>query len=190
MKRVLREKLAAERRAAARARPDAARHAAANFIRAIPVAGGQFVSLYHPLKDEMDTLPLAEALVGAGAILALPVVERKNAPLAFRRFAPGETLIKGLHGPMAPAPEAEEVTPDIVVAPLLGFTRAGGRIGYGGGYYDRTLAALREKREILAVGLGFGAQEVDRLPLEPLDQPLDWIVTEREAIRAGAREKE
>jgi len=75
------------------------------------------------------------------------------------------------------------VTPDILVVPLLAFTRAGGRLGYGGGYYDRTLEALRNGGKPLVVGYAFGAQEVDALPLSPLDQPLDWVVTERGAIR-------
>ena len=82
-----------------------------------------------------------------------------------------------------PDDQAPIVSPAIIVAPLLAFTRAGGRLGYGGGYYDRTLADLRKAGEVLAVGYAYGAQEVDALPLSPLDQPLDWIVTEREVIR-------
>ena len=85
---------------------------------------------------------------------------------------------------MTPPESAEAAMPDIVVAPLVAFDRAGARLGYGGGYYDRTLEALRATRATLAVGYAYGAQEVDVLPLAPLDQRLDWIVAERGAIRA------
>lgn len=186
-KRALREKLRAERRRAAAARPDAGRHAARLFLDHIPIPDGAVISLYHPMKDELDTEPLAAALAERGLTLALPVVEKKKAPLAFRRYRPGEALVSGPHGALVPEKTAEAATPDILVIPLLGFTRAGGRLGYGGGYYDRTLAALRAERPVLAVGYAYGAQEVDALPLSPLDEGLDWIVTEREAIRAAKR---
>jgi 5-formyltetrahydrofolate cyclo-ligase len=187
LKHVLREKLKAERRRAAAARPDAPRHAAKNFVEHIPVGAGTIVALYHPIKDELDTAPLAEALIERGARLALPVAERTPAPLVFRAFAPGDALIKGRHSIMVPRAESPALAPDIVVAPLLGFSRDGARLGYGGGYYDRTLKALRAAGTVIAVGYGYGAQEVDALPSSPLDETLDWIVTEREAIRAGKR---
>ncbi len=119
----------------------------------------------------------------SGAALALPVVAAKKAPLVFRRYAPGDALIIGAYGVKTPDENAEEVVPSIVVTPLLAFTRKGGRLGYGGGYYDRTLADLRKTSAVLAIGYGYGAQEVDALPLSPLDQPLDWIVTERKAFK-------
>lgn len=135
------------------------------------------------MKDELDTEPLVAALIERGYRVALPVVETKKAPLVFRRYLPGDELGPGSYGELAPQESAEAVTPDILVVPLLGFTRAGARLGYGGGYYDRTLKALRARREILAVGYAFGAQQVDALPLTQLDEPLDWIVTEREAFK-------
>lgn len=182
-KKILREKMKAERRSAAAARPDAARHAARNFIAALDIPPGAVVSLYHPMGDELSTEPLMEALAGKGARLALPVVARKKAPLAFRAYAPGDGLVDGVYGALTPGEDAEALTPSILVVPLLAFTRAGGRLGYGGGYYDRTLEALRREGDILAFGYAYGAQEVDALPLSPLDQPLDWIVTERGTIR-------
>ena len=150
----------------------------------IPVPDGATVALYHPLKDELDPTPLASALAERGVLLALPVVVRKKAPLEFRRFAPGDALLKGVHGSLEPDAASPIAEPDIAVVPLLGFTRRGDRLGFGGGYYDRTLAALRAARPVVIVGYGYGAQEVDALPLSPLDQRLDWIVTEREAMRA------
>lgn len=157
--------------------------ASTQFMRAIDIPPGAVVALYHPLKDEIDTAPLGAALVKAGARLALPVVEAADASLAFRAFAPGDPLTRGAFGVMAPADAAPLVEPDIIVCPLLAFTRHGDRLGYGGGYYDRTLAALRARRAVPAIGLAFAAQEVDALPVSPLDQRLDWVATEREAIR-------
>ncbi len=182
-KKILREKMKGERRLAAEARPDAARHAARNFMSAIDVAPGAVVSLYHAMGDELSTGPLMEALMEKGALLTLPVVAKRKAPLVFRRFRPGDMLTDGVYGELTPLEDAGESVPSILVVPLLAFTRDGGRLGYGGGYYDRTLEALRKSGDILAVGYAYGAQEVDALPLSPLDQPLDWVVTERGAIR-------
>lgn len=182
-KHVLRERMKAERRMAAKARPDAAVHATRNFFASIPIEGGAIVSLYYPIKDELDTEPLAAALFEREIPVALPVVTGKNQPLIFRRYAPGDVLIDGAYGELTPDENAEAVLPSIIVAPLLAFTRNGGRLGYGGGYYDRTLAGRRGEGTVLAVGYAYGAQEVDALPLSPVDQPLDWVVTEREAIR-------
>ena len=182
-KAILRERMKRERRIAAKARPDAGVHAAKNFIAAIERPAGAVVSLYFPMSDELDTEPLAAALIEEGLNLAFPIVEKKKAPLIFRSYVPGDDLVPGSYGEVTPTAAAPLVTPDILVVPLLAFTRAGGRLGYGGGYYDRTLEKLRKSRSVLAVGYAFGAQEVDALPLSPLDQPLDWVVTERGAIR-------
>lgn len=182
-KTALREMYRGARRRAARARPDAARHAARVFLSEIPLPDGAVVALYFPINDELDTEPLAAALVEKGAAIALPVTQGKKQPLLFRRYAPGDALIPGAYGEQTPDETAETVTPSIVVAPLLAFTREGGRLGYGGGYYDRTLEALRRDGAVLAVGYAYGAQEVDALPPDPLDERLDWVVTERAAHR-------
>jgi len=172
-----------ERRAAAKARPDAGIHAARNFLQSITIPDQCVVALFYPIKDEIDTEPLAAALMEREISIALPVTESKKNPLIFRCYTPGDNLIPGAYGEKTPDENASIASPAIIVTPLLAFTRAGGRLGYGGGYYDRTLADLRKTGEVLAVGYAYGAQEVDALPLSPLDQPLDWIVTEREAIR-------
>ncbi len=186
-KSVWRARMRGERRAAAKARGDAAVHAARNFMTAIDIPegapDGAVVALYFPVKDELDTEPLRDALLEKGARLALPVVVQKKAPLVFRRYEDADALIDGAFGAKTPEEKAPLVRPAIVVAPLLGFTRAGARLGYGGGYYDRTLLKLRETGDVLAVGFAYAAQEVDALPTSPLDQPLDWIVTEAGAIR-------
>lgn len=182
-KTILRERMKGERRAAAKMRPDAGVHAARNFMEALAPAKDAIIALYYPIKDELDTEPLAAALTELAIAIALPVVKGKKSPLIFRPYAPGDALIEGVYGARTPLDSAGEVRPDIVVAPLLAFTRAGGRLGFGGGYYDRTLQALRQTGNVIAAGYAFGAQEVDALPLSPLDQPLDWVVTERGAIR-------
>lgn len=181
-KAVWRERLKSLRDDAAAARPDAARHAARIFLETIDPPDGAVISLYHPMRNELDTKPLLHALVERQLDVALPVVVAKKMPLQFRRYIPGDPLEKGAYGELIPTIAAPEARPDIVVAPLLGFTRAGDRLGYGGGYYDQTLQRLRETGAVTAVGYAFAAQEVDALPVSPLDQRLDWIVTERGAI--------
>lgn len=187
-KHILRARMTAERAQASAARPDASRHAAAKFIASIPLSRAEVVALYAPIKDELDTAPLADALRERGHVVALPVILRKGAPLLFRRADAGASLVRGPMGVMEPGRDAAEIAPDIVVCPLLAFSRGGARLGYGAGFYDRTLAALRAKGSapggVLAVGYGFGAQEVETLPASGHDAPLDWIITEREAIRA------
>lgn len=132
----------------------------------------------------MGADPLARELHQRGVKLALPVVIGKGAALIFRHFDPDAIVVDGAYGAKIPSEDAPEVRPDIVVAPLLAFTRAGARLGYGGGYYDRSIAALRADAGLLiTVGYAFAAQEVDALPTSPLDQRLDWIVTDREAIQ-------
>jgi 5-formyltetrahydrofolate cyclo-ligase len=188
-KEILRLRMAAARREAAKARPDAARHAARVFMDHAPLPQGAIVSLYHPMKDELDTRPLAEALLDRGFEIALPVTPKKRGRLTFRAFRDGDPLHPDRYGIMTPSEDAPEVQPMLIVAPLLAFTRDGGRLGYGGGYYDRTLAALRTEGDILAVGFAYGAQEVGKLPMSKADQRLDWIITEREAIDARGLKK-
>ena len=186
-KRALRAEARARRRAAAAALPPAQAGAAAaeNFFGAIPVPAGAVVSGYWPLADEMDPRPILRRLAAAGHVIGLPVVTGRGAPLVFRCWHPDADLVAGTFGVMTPGPEAPEVVPRVVLAPLLAFDRAGYRLGYGGGFYDRTLEALRAKGEVLAVGLGYACQEVAAVPREPTDQRLDWLVTERAAVRVA-----
>ena len=182
-KSILRAKMKAERKAAAKARPDAGVHAARNFMVSIELPENAVISVYYPMRQELDTEPLVSALIEHGCRIALPVTPGNNQPLVFRAYAPGDALVDGAYGEMIPTADAATLTPQIVVAPLLAFDRTGGRLGYGGGYYDRTLEQLRREGAVTAVGYAFGAQEVDAVPLSPVDQPLDWVVTERGAIR-------
>lgn len=176
-----REAAAARDAAAAVAGPEAAERAAALFLEAIDPPAGAVVSGYCPIGSELDPTPLLLRLAARGARLALPVVVAKNAPLAFRAWAPGEPLIPGVYGARIPAKE-DPRRPEILIAPLLAFDRTGARLGYGGGYYDRTLAALRAEGPARAIGFAFAAQERAALPAEATDQRLDAVVTERETI--------
>ena len=127
--------------------------------------------------------PARAALLRAGLVLALPVVGQVNSPLVFRRWRPGVPLEQGPHGTSQPGPSAPDVQPECLLVPLLAFDRRGGRLGYGGGYYDRTLESLRLSGVCpLVVGIAYAAQEVSSVPMEPHDQPLDLVVTERELI--------
>jgi 5-formyltetrahydrofolate cyclo-ligase len=114
--------------------------------------------------------------------VALPVVTARGLPLGFRRWRPGDVLVSGAFGLLVPGPSAEPVMPQLVLVPLLAFDRQGGRLGYGAGFYDRTLAVLRAAGPVIAIGVAYADQEVPAVPVEPHDQPLDWIATEREIL--------
>ncbi len=181
-------KAALRREAMARrdALPPDARQAAAEAIAARPfplaIAPGPIVSGFTPLKSEINPLPLMRKLAGQGARLALPVVAGRGKPLVMREWVFGEPLVAGVWGIREPKPEAAVVDPDILLVPLLAFDRAGHRIGYGAGYYDLTLAQLRARNPVIAVGLAFAAQEVAAVPATPRDARLDLVLTEREVL--------
>jgi 5-formyltetrahydrofolate cyclo-ligase len=141
------------------------------------------VSGFHPIGDEPDALALLLALANEGFTTALPVTSR-GLPLTFRKWRPGETTIPGPMNIPEPAPEAGDVEPDMLFIPLSAFDRRGHRIGYGAGHYDRTLAGLRARGPILAVGVAYSVCEVEAVPNEPHDQRLDYILTESELIDA------
>jgi len=152
-----------------------------------PLAPGLAVSGFWPIGDEIDVKPLMAALDRRGHPIGLPVVTAKGEPLQFRRWRPGDALVKAGFGLSVPPPEADAVVPGLLLVPLLAFDREGYRLGYGGGYYDRTLAGLRARQKTIAVGVGYAGQEVDSVPHGPGDERLDWIMSERWAIRAKGR---
>ena len=166
--------------------PPAERAQAAEAIaaRAFPLAidAGTIVSGFMPMKSEINPLPLMRKLAAAGARLALPVVAGRGKPLIMRAWGIGEPLGAGVWGIREPPPSAAVIAPDILLVPLLAFDRAGHRIGYGAGYYDMTIAALRARQAVVAVGLAFAAQEIAAVPATPHDAPLDLVLTEREVI--------
>lgn len=146
------------------------------------------VSVFWSMGTEIDTMPLLTALHAAGHRTALPVVAARAQPLIFRQWAPGDILVDGGFGTSIPSPEAETLSPDVLFVPLLSFDGDGYRLGYGGGFYDRTLEMLRaENPEVVAIGVAFSAQRVDTVPRGPYDQPLDGIATEAGLRRFGGK---
>ncbi len=180
------EQLRREAMARRDALPPDARQAAAEAIAArqfpLAIMPGMIVSGFMSLKNEINPLPLMRKLAGQGARLALPVVAGRGKPLIMREWVFGEPLVAGVWGIREPKPEAAVVDPDILLVPLLAFDRAGRRIGYGAGYYDLTLAQLRARKPVIAVGLGFAAQEVAAIPATSRDARLDLVLTEREVL--------
>lgn len=167
----------AKRRDLAALAPDAAERAAAHLpLDALPpftvVAG------YHAMGAELSPWPVLRRLQDAGARLALPAAPEPHAALAFRAFAPDQALEPDAARIPSPTADAEALTPDLIVAPLIAFDRAGYRLGQGGGYYDRTLAALRRAGPVFVIGLAYAGQEVESIPRDDHDQPLDAILTE------------
>ena len=133
------------------------------------------LGVYWPFRAEFDPRGLIDWAVAEGRGVALPVVVDKKGPLEYRAWRPGETLVDGVWN--IPVPEKREIVmPAIVLAPVVGFDRECYRLGYGGGYFDRTLAAL--KRKPLAIGIGFSIQEIETIHPQPFDVPMDLIVTE------------
>jgi 5-formyltetrahydrofolate cyclo-ligase len=135
------------------------------------------VSAFAAIGEEIDPAPLMLRLRADGFRLCLPVMQGKGRPLLFRAWEPGEPMEERMWGIREPRSSAPEVAPDIVLAPLLAFDRAGYRLGYGAGFFDRTLAAVRSRKAIIAIGLAYDEQEVDAVPHLDYDQRLDWVLT-------------
>ena len=179
------DKIKAEARKAAFARRKAAHEAArpgASGHLSEVLAGYRGVPLsgYMPIRTEIDPLPAMEEAAAHGPV-GVPVIRGAGLPLEFSRWEPGCALRQGPFGALVP--DVDEVfEPEILIVPLVAFDRTGGRLGYGGGFYDRTLERLRARRATLAIGFAYAAQEAEILPLEPTDQPLDMIVTETGVI--------
>ena len=163
----LRRRLAAEV-------PNAAARAASNLP---PLSDVRVFGLYHAMGSELDPRPIH--LPGRRA---LPAVVDRAGRMVFRRHDAGDILKPDVMGVPAPPNSAQIVTPDVIFAPVLAFDRRGGRLGQGGGYYDRLIASLRARGPLLVIGLAYAGQELAEVPMEPHDQRLDAILTETEFI--------
>lgn len=146
--------------------------------RGVPLAG------YMAMRTEIDPTPAMAEAARHGPV-GVPVILGQGVPLSFRSWTPDSRMVTGEFGAAIPS-EGVEIIPRLLIVPLVAFTRAGARLGYGGGFYDRTLELLRASAPTLAVGFAYAAQVTDALPVEPTDQPLDLIVTEREVIELGS----
>lgn len=178
----LRARMRSQRKALRAALPGAPAEAAAHVHALLGSLTFQpkTAAFYQAMGAEFDPTPVARALLKHGLKLALPRVAERDRPLVFHAFAPGDRLAADAHGCSAPLAEAAVVEPELLIVPLLAFDPWGGRLGQGGGYYDRTLEVLAKRALRPAfVGLAYAGQEVDRVPGEAHDQKLDGVLTER-----------
>ncbi|MGF1625391.1 MAG: 5-formyltetrahydrofolate cyclo-ligase [Alphaproteobacteria bacterium] len=168
------------RAAAAKAVPDAADRIAVAVVALARRRRPDATSGYWAIGDEIDVRPALRALVAMDVVVALPVMGGQESPLTFRRWVPGARLKHRMWGIQEPVADAPAVRPELLLVPLLAFDAHGGRLGYGGGYYDRTIAGLRADGgpPILACGVAFAGQEVAEVPCEPYDMRLDAVITE------------
>ena len=141
------------------------------------------IGVYWPFRQEIDVIPLLCQLDKIGCHCLLPAVTGRNMPLQFRSWKPGDNLVTSRFGTLEPPLDRSIATPDIIITPLLAYDSAGYRLGFGGGYYDRTLAELRGRSDILAIGAAFESQQIDRVPHDKLDQRLDAVVTEKRVLQ-------
>lgn len=179
----LRRRALAHRLVLASAQPEAGLALARHFPDAAWPAVNAVVAGYWPVRGEIDPRPLMETFLLEQAQLALPLVTGKDAPLQFRAWSPGDTLDKGAFGIEVPQDKRPVLTPSLVLVPLVAFDARCHRIGYGAGFYDRTLGALREAGKVMAVGLAYEGQRVGRVPAGRHDVALDYVVTESGCYR-------
>jgi 5-formyltetrahydrofolate cyclo-ligase len=186
LKAELRKQVFARRRAAhaadISANGEASRAAMDHFLAARLHTGAKIISGYRPIRSEIDPTPLMEVLHSSGHRLCVPVIQGRGLALKFREWGPGTEMIEGEFGAFVPA-TGDWLEPHLLIAPLVAFDAAGGRLGYGGGFYDRSLQGLRARQRTLAVGFAYSAQQVEAVPRDPTDQPLDAIVTEQGMVR-------
>ena len=153
----------------------------ATMRRERPIEAAEVISGFWPIKDEIDIRPLMAELHDKGCQLVLPVVQGRGLPLLFRSWRPGDPLEAGVFGTLQPSAQQKTLEPDALLVPLLACDAEGWRLGFGGGFYDRTLLGLRARRKVTAVGVGFDGQIVPAVPHGPDDQRLDWMLTDRRA---------
>lgn len=155
----------------------------AHLLAVLAAHRGRHLAGYMPMRTEIDPIPAMTAAARHGPV-AVPVIIGPGQALRFRQWTPGCALVEGPFRAMIPA-AGDWVNPHVLIVPLVAFDRHGGRLGYGGGFYDRTLQALRAAGPVTAIGYAWAAQQDSDLPLEPTDQPLDLIVTEAGVIAPG-----
>ena len=173
------------RRAAAHARHgrEAGERLAEHGLGFLTLSPDAIVSGFSAIRDEIDPAALLERLAGEGYRLALPVMQGKGLPLLFRAWEPGDEMAPAVWGIAEPLPAQPTLEPDVVLVPLLAFDAEGYRLGYGGGFYDRTLLRLRGLKPVIAVGIAYCELRVDAVPHVDYDQRLDWVLTPSGPIR-------
>ena len=156
---------------------EAARRLAAHGLDFLRVPPGAVVSGFAAIRDEINPADLMAWLHAEGFRLAMPVMTGKGQPLLMRSWSPGDVMEPAQWGIAEPLDDKPVVEPDVLLVPLLAFDILGYRLGYGGGFYDRTLAKLRAKKPVTAIGVAYDEQKVDAVPVESYDQRLDWVLT-------------
>jgi 5-formyltetrahydrofolate cyclo-ligase len=187
-KRFLRAEAKAQRMVLAEDPEAAAIFLAKKFCSSLDTFGPGNFAAYWPINDEIDVRPLMIQLTRLGRAVSLPAVVGFDEALIFQAWSEDIILEEGPLGIMQPVGRQIEMTPDILLMPLLAFDVNGGRLGYGGGYYDRTLAALRKDGHITAVGIAYAGQEIAHVPMTKDDEYLDWIATETGVRKLGAEQ--
>ncbi|HEY8129293.1 MAG TPA: 5-formyltetrahydrofolate cyclo-ligase [Hyphomicrobium sp.] len=157
--------------------PEASRKIAAQGLDFLGLKADAVVSGFAAIRDEINPAPLMTWLQAEGFRLALPVMQGRDKPLLMRSWSPGDVMAPAAWGIAEPLDDKPTVEPDVVLVPLLAFDERGFRLGYGGGFYDRTLKRLRKLKPIVAVGLAYDEQKVDAVPAESYDEKLDWVLT-------------
>jgi len=152
-----------------------------------PLQAGAIIAGFMPIGEEISPLPLMQKMAAQGFGLALPVMAGKNQPLEFRSYAAGDPLVSAVWGIREPGPDKPVLWPDVVLTALLAFDDEGYRLGYGGGYYDRTIRRLRGLKPAVTIGLAYDEQRVDAVPHLDYDERLDWILTPSGARRIHPR---
>ncbi len=142
----------------------------------------QIISAYMPIRTEVSPIATMTILHGQDKRICVPVIQGNGQPLLFQEWTPDVEMIDGPFGASVPA-SGEFLEPDVLITPLLAFDRKGYRLGYGGGFYDRSFAELSAKKPVIGVGFAYSAQEVKRVPTEKTDHRLNAIVTEADVIR-------
>ncbi len=151
----------------------------------LPTQQRKVVSAFFPYKSEIDTRPLLGKLAGEGWTTCLPIVIALGQPLIFRHWMPGQPTVPGTWDIPQPTDDRPLLEPDVLLVPMMAFDRRGFRLGYGGGFYDRTLQQLRAKKPIVAIGVAYAAQEVDSVVHDSHDQALDYVLTEKGFSKCG-----
>lgn len=148
------------------------------------IPAGATVAGYSAIRDEVDIATLLKVLAEKGNKICLPVVTQKEAALTFRAWAPGDVMVKGSYGIMEPQQNAKPLTPDILLVPLVAFDNACHRLGYGAGYYDRTIEVLKKTNpKLKTMGIAYALQKVDKIPASKHDQKLSIVVTETGVVK-------
>ena len=177
----LRKELYARRKAAHEAAAEKDPQANERLLNLIGHPGDKVVAGYRPIRSEIDPTPTMAALCEAGVRVAVPVIEAKDSPLLFHEWTPDCEMVEGAFGAEVPA-NPVKLYPEILITPLVGWDRQGWRLGYGGGFYDRSLEQLRSHRPVTAIGFAYAEQELAEAPREPTDQRLDAIATDKEVV--------